>query len=145
MGRAARALTPILAGLVSVQAVRSSADFAVQIGRLSQVANASTTEFQKFAQAARTVGVEQDKVADILKDVNDRVGDFLATGGGPMKDFFENVAPLVGVTADQFRNLSGPQAYSYTWTRCKRQVQVSRILLSILKLWRQIRRRCYLC
>ena len=110
MGRAARALTPILAGLVSVQAVRSSADFAVQIGRLSQVANASTTEFQKFAQAARTVGVEQDKVADILKDVNDRVGDFLATGGGPMKDFFENVAPLVGVTADQFRNLSGPQA-----------------------------------
>ena len=110
MGRAARALTPILAGMVSVQAVRSSADFAVQIGRLSQVANASTTEFQKFAQAARTVGVEQDKVADILKDVNDRVGDFLATGGGPMKDFFENVAPLVGVTADQFRNLSGPQA-----------------------------------
>jgi hypothetical protein len=110
MGRAARSLAPILAGLVSVQAVRTSADFAVQIGRLSQVANASTTEFQKFAQAARTVGVEQDKVADILKDVNDRVGDFLATGGGPMKDFFENVAPLVGVTADQFRNLSGPQA-----------------------------------
>ena len=110
MGRAARSLAPILAGLVSVQAVRTSADFAVQIGRLSQVANASTTEFQKFAQAARTVGIEQDKVADILKDVNDRVGDFLATGGGPMKDFFENVAPLVGVTADQFRNLSGPQA-----------------------------------
>lgn len=110
MGRAARSLAPILAGLVSVQAVKTSADFAVQIGRLSQVANASTTEFQKFAQAARTVGIEQDKVADILKDVNDRVGDFLATGGGPMKDFFENVAPLVGVTADQFRNLSGPQA-----------------------------------
>lgn len=110
MGRAARSLGPILAGLVSVQAVRTSADFAVQIGRLSQVANASTTEFQKFAQAARTVGLEQDKVADILKDVNDRVGDFLATGGGPMKDFFENVAPLVGVTAENFRNLSGPQA-----------------------------------
>jgi hypothetical protein len=110
MGRAARSLGPILAGLVSVQAVKTSADFAVQIGRLSQVANASTTEFQKFAQAARTVGLEQDKVADILKDVNDRVGDFLATGGGPMKDFFENVAPLVGVTAENFRNLSGPQA-----------------------------------
>jgi hypothetical protein len=42
--------------------------------------------------------------------VNDRVGDFLQTGGGPMADFFENVAPRVGVTADQFARLSGPEA-----------------------------------
>jgi lambda family phage tail tape measure protein len=56
------------------------------------------------------VGIEQEKLADILKDVNDRVGDFLSTGGGPMKDFFENIAPKVGVTADQFRRLSGPEA-----------------------------------
>uniref|UniRef100_UPI00106AEA47 phage tail tape measure protein n=3 Tax=Pseudomonas aeruginosa TaxID=287 RepID=UPI00106AEA47 len=39
-----------------------------------------------------------------------KVGDFLNTGGGALADFFENVAPKVGVTADQFRNLSGPQA-----------------------------------
>ena len=39
-----------------------------------------------------------------------RSGDFLTTGGGPMKDFFEQVAPKVGVTADMFKNLSGPQA-----------------------------------
>lgn len=63
-----------------------------------------------MAAATSTVGIEQDKLADILKDVNDRVGDFLSTGGGPMADFFENIAPKVGVTAEQFRNLSGPQA-----------------------------------
>ncbi|HCL3801830.1 TPA: phage tail tape measure protein, partial [Pseudomonas aeruginosa] len=56
------------------------------------------------------VGIEQEKLADIFKDVNDKVGDFLNTGGGALADFFENVAPKVGVTADQFRNLSGPQA-----------------------------------
>src|SRR5690606_19619909 len=39
-----------------------------------------------------------------------RVGDFLQTGGGPMKDFFETVAPRVGVTADEFARLSGPEA-----------------------------------
>src|SRR5690606_448282 len=69
-----------------------------------------TREFQRWAAGSKRVGIEQDKLADILKDVNDRVGDFMETGGGPMKDFFEQVAPKVGVTAQQFKNLSGPQA-----------------------------------
>lgn len=76
----------------------------------AQVSGTTRTEFQKLAYAAKTVGIENDKLGDIYKDMNDRVGDFLSTGGGPMKDFFEEVAPLVGVTADQFRNLSGPEA-----------------------------------
>lgn len=81
-----------------------------EIHNLAKLAGASTTEFQKFAAGARTVGIENDKLADILKDVNDKVGDFLVTGGGELKEFFESVAPKVGVTAEQFRNLSGPQA-----------------------------------
>lgn len=81
-----------------------------ELDALATVANTSVAEFQRMAYATRTVGVEQDKLADILKDVNDRVGDFNATGGGPMADFFEKIAPRVGVTAEQFRNLSGPQA-----------------------------------
>ncbi|WP_370211561.1 hypothetical protein [Roseovarius sp.] len=56
------------------------------------------------------MGIEQEKLADILKDTQDRVGDFNATGGGPMADFFENIAPLVDVTADSFKNLSGADA-----------------------------------
>ncbi|PJE27155.1 hypothetical protein CVM50_17220 [Pseudooceanicola marinus] len=78
--------------------------------RLAEVAGASTTEFQRWAAASVAFGIEQDKLSDILKDVNDRVGDFMSTGGGPMKDFFEQIAPLVGVTAKQFEGLSGPQA-----------------------------------
>jgi len=90
--------------------VRNAAESADQIRLFAQVANATPESFQRWAAGARTVGVEQEKLADILKDVNDRVGDFLQTGGGPMKDFFEQVAPRVGVTADQFARLSGPEA-----------------------------------
>ena len=81
-----------------------------EIQQMARVANAVPEEFQKWAAATSTIGIEQDKLADILKDVNDRVGDFLTTGGGPMADFFDNIAPKVGVTAEQFRRLSGPQA-----------------------------------
>lgn len=81
-----------------------------EIKNLSAVANTTTKDFQRITYAAQRYGVEQDKVADILKDTTDKVGDFLQTGGGPLADFFENIAPRVGVTAQQFRTLSGPQA-----------------------------------
>lgn len=90
--------------------VSSGMASAHEIKNLSQVANASASEFQDMAYAARSVGIEQDKLADILKDVNDRIGDFITTGGGPMADFFERIAPRVGVTVEQFRKLNGPDA-----------------------------------
>jgi len=89
---------------------KSAAASAQEIQNLSTVANTTTEEFQKWAFASKNLGVENDKLADILKDVNDKVGDFLTTGGGPLVDFFEQIAPKVGVTAEQFRHLSGPQA-----------------------------------
>lgn len=95
-------------GLAAI--VTATVNNANEIAKFSKLANASTTEFQRMAAAASTVGISQEKLADILKDVNDKVGDFLVTGGGPMKDFFEQVAPKIGLTAEAFRNLSGPQA-----------------------------------
>lgn len=83
---------------------------AKEIERLSRVSNTTAENFQRYSAGARAFGIEQEKLADIFKDTSDKVGDFLQTGGGPLADFFENVAPLVGVTAEQFRNLSGPQA-----------------------------------
>ncbi len=105
LGAAAAAATASL-GLI----VRSTAESAAQIRQFAQIANATPEALQRWSAGARTVGIEQEKLADILKDVNDRVGDFLQTGGGPMADFFEKVAPRVGVTADQFARLSGPEA-----------------------------------
>ena len=48
-------------------------------------------------------------MADILKDVNDKFGDFVQTGAGPLADFFENIAPAVGLTADAFAKLSSEE------------------------------------
>lgn len=90
--------------------VKNAATSARELDTLTRVSNANAEQFQRWTAGAKTVGIEQQKLADILKDTNDRVGDFLSTGGGPMADFFEQIAPRVGVTAEQFRNLSGPDA-----------------------------------
>ena len=37
------------------------------------------------------------------------VGDYVQTGAGPLADFFENIAPKVGLTADSFADLSSEQ------------------------------------
>jgi hypothetical protein len=90
--------------------VKSTVDAGGEITRLAALINTSTTDFQKLAAGASMVGIEQEKMADIFKDTQDKVGDFLQTGGGPLADFFEKIAPQVGVTAEQFRKLSGPEA-----------------------------------
>lgn len=94
---------------IAVGITRSAAQAGQELANLSRLSNTSTTSFQRNAIAARTVGIEQQKLADIYKDMQDRVGDFIQTGGGPMADFFERIAPQVGVTVEQFRKLSGPQ------------------------------------
>jgi len=110
LGKAARRLGPIIAAAVSVGAAKNAITLGKEIGDLARIAGVGAEEFQELAFAARTVGISQEKLSDIFKDMNDRVSDFIQTGGGPMKDFFEQVAPLVGVTAEQFKNLSGPDA-----------------------------------
>jgi archaellum component FlaC len=101
-------ITSATAALTALTASTVSA--ARDLQRFAAISQSSTQEFQRFAAGAAKVGIEQEKLADIFKDVNDRVGDFLVTGAGPLADFFEQIAPKVGVTIDQFRNLSGPQA-----------------------------------
>lgn len=105
---AAKAITSV-PGMME-KLITGAADSAQEIANLSRVAGLSTTDFQKLAAGSSTVGVSSEKLSDILKDVNDKVGDFLNTGGGPLQDFFSNIAPKVGVTADQFRKLNSADA-----------------------------------
>lgn len=82
---------------------------AKEIENLSFKANATTQEFQEWAYASKSVTIEQDKLSDIMKDVNDRFGEFMQNGGGEMAEFFEKIAPKVNMTAKEFQGLSGPQ------------------------------------
>lgn len=109
-GGALKKLGPLLGGLTVGKLVKDFVDLAGRMKELSAMSGTSVESFQRIAFAAKQYGIEQDKVADILKDVSDKVGDFLTTGAGPLADFFENIAPKVGVTAEEFRNLSGKQA-----------------------------------
>ena len=88
----------------------STARQSEEIARSAKLASTGVEEFQKLAYASESFGIQQDKLADILKDVNDKMGDYAQTGGGAMADFFEFIAPKVGVTAEQFKNLSGADA-----------------------------------
>jgi lambda family phage tail tape measure protein len=83
---------------------------AKELNNLSRLSGVAAEQFQKLSYASKTVGIEQEKLSDIFKDVQDRVGDFIQTGGGAMADFFENIAPKIGVTIEQFRELSGADA-----------------------------------
>ena len=85
-------------------------NLANELQHTANVANSSIKEIQRYTVGARKMGIEQDALGAIFQDTSDKIGDFLSTGGGGMADFFENVAPQIGVTAEQFRELSGPQA-----------------------------------
>lgn len=80
------------------------------IQKFSKLANASVSQFQYYAKGAETAGISLESFADKMKDMQDRIGDFQQTGGGPLADFFTNIAPRVGVTIQQFQKLSGPEA-----------------------------------
>lgn len=100
----------LAAGTALAAMTASTIRNAEEITRLSMISGVGAESFQKYAAGASLLGIEQEKLADIFKDTQDKVGDFLQTGGGPLADFFENIAPQVGVTAEQFRKLSGPEA-----------------------------------
>lgn len=108
-GKAMAAMTAA-AGAMGAAMVKAGIESATEIENLSSLAGLGVKEFHKYSLAVRSVGIEQDKFADILKDTNDKIGDFIQTGGGPMADFFENIAPKIGVTVDQFKKLNSREA-----------------------------------
>lgn len=99
--------------LISGFAVGFTLDNAAAIDeteRLAMVANVTTQELQYLTAGADRFSISQEKLSDMLKDVNDKMGDFISSGGGEMKDFFENIANDIGITAESFKNLSGQDA-----------------------------------
>ncbi|WP_201485802.1 hypothetical protein [Pseudomonas sp. OF001] len=76
----------VIAGAIGLDAfagmVRGAAQAVGEMSRLAQLSNTSATTFQKWSAAASSVGIEGDKLGDIFKDVQEKFGEFAATGGG---------------------------------------------------------------
>lgn len=90
---------------------------AIEVERFAFLSNASTTEFQKMAVGAETVGISAEKLSDQMKDFNEKLGEFVTIGSGGAVDFFEQIATQTeGGAAGarklalEMQRLSGPQA-----------------------------------
>lgn len=59
---------------------------------MAEMLRLTTSELQQWDAAARKVGLETGKIGDIFKDVQDKIGDFVATGGGEAADIFERMS-----------------------------------------------------
>ena len=109
LATSAKRLGPAIAAALSVQAFRGALAAASEIDNLSRIAGVASDQFQVLALTSQQFGIGQEKLSDILKDVNDKFGDYAQTGAGPLADFFENIAPKVGLTASAFADLSSDQ------------------------------------
>lgn len=107
----AAATAAAVAGVTASFAIMANdaVNSAKELDAQAQLAGETVEEFQALSYAFGQFNISQEKFADISKDVQDKLGDFLATGAGPFKDFFEQVAPKVGLTADALKNLSSSE------------------------------------
>ena len=90
--------------------IRGAVQVSKELKVMSNLTGVSADELQRVAPSLNRAGISLEKYADILKDVNDKSHDFLQTGGGPMADFFEQIAPKIGITEEAFKGLSGKDA-----------------------------------
>ncbi|WP_394650844.1 phage tail protein [uncultured Acinetobacter sp.] len=64
----------------------------VELAKFAALANSSIQDFQGLAGAAQVLGMSQEKTADMMKDFNEKIGEFASVGSGGAKDFFEQIA-----------------------------------------------------
>jgi len=108
-GKWAVAATAAAAG-VAAAILKSNLSSIRELKNTADAAGTQVAAFQRGAFAAEQLGISTEKYGTILLDTNDRIGDFLVSGAGPMVDFFEQIAPKVGITADAFKGLSGQES-----------------------------------
>jgi len=115
---AAAAVTAVSA--VMTAAVSSANQYAIELEVASNRAGETVESMQSLAFAASSVGVSLEKLGDISKDTREKIGEFLATGGGGFKDFVD-VLGLSGIEATNaalaFQEMSGPQVLQAMVTR----------------------------
>ncbi len=91
------------AALVSFTVESAKADVALSV--MAKTANTSLKSFQTLSYAAQQLGIEQDALGGILGDVQEKLGEFSATGGGGAADFFEALQNNTKMTDEEIRNL----------------------------------------
>lgn len=111
-GAAAAAVSLLAVGAAVAAAAREAAAFAKELDIASNRTGDSVERLQEMAFATNTVGVSLEKLGDIGKDTNEKVGEFLTTGGGGFQDFVDIMkltSQEAEVLAEQFSRMSGTE------------------------------------
>ena len=84
----------------------------MELEQLARQAKLSTAEFEALSFATRQYGVDGEAIADISKDIADKLGEFAKVGTGP----FQDIADVIGITKEgaqdlaiEFENMSSEQ------------------------------------
>lgn len=106
-------VTKVMAGLITIAAsvatavtgaayamVNDFANTATELDQLTKRLNVNAEAFQATAYAAKSYGIEQDQLADGMKELSMRAGEFALTGEGSFKD----VASQLGLTRAQVKS-----------------------------------------
>lgn len=107
-GAFASAATSATAFAVTI--TTSFASASRELSNFSTISGLSVENFQRYSMAAKTVGLSNEKLADQMKDVNERIGEYIATGKGPLSDFIDEYGSRVGTTAEHLAKLNDPMA-----------------------------------
>lgn len=107
--------TALLGATIATTAIVGMTNAAVTFSKELEVAanraNATVEEMQALAFASSTVGISLEKLGDISKDTNEKIGEFIATGGGGFVDFIDVMklsSAEANILAREFQNMSGP-------------------------------------
>ena len=110
IGKAAVASAAIAGAAIASLSI-ASARWARELEIASTRAGETVERMQALAFASNTVGISIEKLGDISKDTNEKIGEFMSTGGGGFVDFIDVMR--IGKAearelAAEFQTMSGP-------------------------------------
>lgn len=88
--------------VMSIEAAKADNEMAMLAAR----AKIGIENFQIFTYAAEQLGISQDQLGSIFADVQEKLGEFSATGGGGAADFFDALKNNTKLTDDQIKAFS---------------------------------------
>jgi hypothetical protein len=83
----------------------------IELDNMSRMAKVSANDFKALESATSRYGITGEKIADISKDISDRLGEFITEGRGEFDPFLQVIKATsteAEALAKEFQTLSGP-------------------------------------
>jgi len=105
----------IAMGTAITAMVLSAASGRKELEQFARMAKTTESDFKALSFATSQFGIEADQIADITKDISDKIGEFVTAGTGA----FQDVGDVLKLTTDEtralaleFQNLTGEEVIS---------------------------------